>query len=261
MQSPDRAPQNAADQGQSQRYLQSWDALGKMLENGKSWSGRERNMAYLNTADGRFTDVSSVAGLAFPTDSRSLGFTDWDGDGDLDVWQANRSAPRVRFLQNQLDANGRYVRFRLRGTRCNRDAIGARLSVVLSDGKRLIKTPRAGEGYLAQSSKVLHVGLPRGVEIESVSVRWPGHAEEEMASKVEAGKVYEWRQGNGPNPLTSGSVRMIAAEPAADPAASAANIRLIPHAKLPLPALPYTTPEGKPSDLVAETEPALACSV
>ncbi len=140
-------PEAPAERQLGERYLRSWDALGKMLEEGKSWSGRERNLAYLNTGDGRFTDVSTLAGWAFPSDSRALGFTDWDGDGDLDVWQANRSAPRVRFLFNQLETPDRFLKIRLIGTRCNRDAIGARVTLTLYDGKRLLKTLRAGEGY------------------------------------------------------------------------------------------------------------------
>ena len=160
-----------------------------MLEEGKSWSGRERHLCYLNDGSGRFTDISSLAGVDDPADGRTLAFADWDGDGDLDLWQANRTGPRVRFLLNELGENKRFVRFHLVGETCNRDAIGARVVVVVNGEKRLLRTLRAGEGYLGQSSKVVHIGLPSGVALIeiAVSVHWPGGDVEAFGS-VEQGR-------------------------------------------------------------------------
>jgi thiol-disulfide isomerase/thioredoxin/Tfp pilus assembly protein PilF len=248
-------PNDAATQEQSAGYLRSWDALGKMLEEGKSWSGRERNMAYLNTADGHFTDVSTIVGFAFPSDSRALGFTDWDGDGDLDVWQANRSAPRLRYLQNQLGTSTRFLKLQLTGKTCNRDAIGARVSLTLTNGKRLIKTLRAGEGYLSQSSKIVHFGLPEGQTITSTNVRWPGGAEETFPN-LRPGQTYHLTQGGSAQALTAAGTSL-AALAAPESPVSSSNIRLIPHAKLPLPELPYTLANSTTSDASAVSQPTL----
>ena len=72
-----------------------------MLE-GRSFSGHERNCAYLNCgsspeAQGRFANVSAASGIDFPDDGRALVTTEWDQDGDLYIWIANRNAPRIRF--------------------------------------------------------------------------------------------------------------------------------------------------------------------
>lgn len=96
-----------------------------MIREGGSWSGRERNCAFLNTGDGRFADVSAVAGWDFPDDGRAVAVVDWDLDGALDVWVSNRNGPRVRFLKNAGLAENRYLAVRLIGVTCNRDAIGA----------------------------------------------------------------------------------------------------------------------------------------
>ena len=224
-----------------------------MLEEGKSWSGRERNVCYLNEGNGRFTDISSLAGFDYPSDSRAQALTDWDGDGDLDVWQANRSAPRVRFLLNQSGANERYVAFRLTGKDCNRDAIGARVMVTTNPGKRLGRTLRAGEGYLGQSSKVVHFGLPADMATSDVrvSVRWPGGEREEFGSMA-PGQAYELVQGGDARPVPERQVNVEAKAPNA-PSTPSSNVRLLPHAKLPLPPLLYTDSEGGIADASSPT--------
>ena len=53
-------------------YIEGWSATYELIRQGKSWSGRERNTCYLNTGNGSFADVSSVAGLDFLDDGRGL---------------------------------------------------------------------------------------------------------------------------------------------------------------------------------------------
>jgi len=154
------------------------------MSEGISFSGRERNSCLLNTADGRFADISAVSGFDYLDDARSLGFLDFDFDGDLDFWVGNRSAPRLRLMRNN-SSPGDFMAFRLRGTKCNRDAIGARVEV-WQEGETvpLIRTLRAGEGFLSQSSKWVHLGLG-GKGFSKVVVRWPGGEAEEFSGLKE----------------------------------------------------------------------------
>ena len=181
-----RSPAESKDFGQAfdrrSTYRRQLDRLDQLLDNGGSFSGNERNCAFLNTgrqADGsvRFATISAVSGLDFLDDGRALALVDWDGDGDLDVWSMNRTAPRVRFLRNDQSSGKHFLAMRLEGRTCNRDAIGARVEVVLQDaepGSRLLRTLRAGEGFLAQSSKWLHFGLGGSSHIKEIIVHWPG---------------------------------------------------------------------------------------
>ncbi|MCP4888112.1 MAG: hypothetical protein GY904_16060, partial [Planctomycetaceae bacterium] len=71
--------------------------LGRMIVEGRSFSGNERNCVFLNTgeaaaAKGRFANVSAVSGLDFPDDARAVALVDWDHDGDEDLWISNRNA-------------------------------------------------------------------------------------------------------------------------------------------------------------------------
>ena len=88
-----------------------------MIETGGSWSGRERNCCFLNTGGARFADVSAVTGLDFLDDGRAVAVVDWDHDGDLDLWLGNRTAPRIRFMRNNIDHENRFLKIQLIGRR------------------------------------------------------------------------------------------------------------------------------------------------
>jgi len=194
----------------SDEWSSGYDRLVRMLSEGRSWSGKERHCAFLNTgstpaANGRFASIASVSGIDFPDDGRGLAVVDWDHDGDLDLWLSNRSAPRIRFLRNNSTGANQSLMLHLvgNGTTTNRDAIGARVEVTTtedntdddSDLKR-IKTLRAGEGFLSQSSKWVGIGLGTAAGIENVTVRWPGGSTETFTG-VEPGGRYTLEQGSG----------------------------------------------------------------
>ncbi len=170
-----------------------------MISQGRSFSGNERNCAFLNVEGERFADVSAATGLNLNDDARALVASDWDFDGQIDFWVSNRGAPRVRFLHNvsSESENGAFVGIGLRGTTCNRDAIGARTEVYL-EGQTIpiIRSLRAGEGFLAQKSKWLHFGLGDASSIERVTVRWPGGQAEDF-SGVQVNGHYRLTQGAG----------------------------------------------------------------
>ena len=169
-----------------------------MIRNGRSFSGRERNCCFLNTGQQRFADVSAATGFDYPDDGRGLALVDWDQDGDLDAWIANRSSPQVRLLMNRMQTDHRWVAFRLQGTKCNRDAIGARVTVVTHGDERRpqIKTVRAGEGFLSQSSKWLHFGLGND-KLLRVVVQWPGAERPEVFEGLRSDVRYKIVQGAG----------------------------------------------------------------
>ncbi len=180
------------------RYRQGWQALNRLLHEDRSFSGHERHNAYLNCGgSGKFADVSTVTGLDFAEDGRAIGPVDWDFDGDLDLWMTNRTAPRVRFLANQIEAEGSFVSFQLEGNGkgTNRDAIGARVTVHLGT-QPLIKSVHAGESFLSQSSQWMHFGLGPHDSPVDVTVDWPGGGEEHFKT-LELNQFYVLRQGSG----------------------------------------------------------------
>ena len=244
-------PQDEEDQTQSDEYLQAWDAIGELLDAGRSWSGRERNTCFLNTADGKFASISGLAGLDQADDSRALAVVDWDRDGDLDLWMSNRNAPRLRLLRNDLNQENHFVSIKLEGRNSNRDAIGARVELLFAhEGEsRRFKTLRAGEGYLSQSTKWLHFPMPKGEEVAAALVRWPGSVEERFEGLTDGGR-YLLEEGTGKTKrLNSPEAPQMAAGPALVGESTDAA-RIIPHARLPLPGLNYVNMEGAAAKLV-----------
>jgi len=169
-------------------YRSAWAAISHLVQEGSSWSGNERNCAYMNLGQGRFVDVSAVTGFDLVDDARCVATVDLDADGDQDLVLRNRTAPQLRILENRGDA-GPVVALRLQGTGSNRDAVGAVVEAT-SGESRLVRHIACGSGYLAQSSRELIIPVlgedPEG-ELTDVVVRWPGGAREQLGT-VGAGR-------------------------------------------------------------------------
>jgi len=232
-----QSPTSAGSETQS-AYLEAFNQLALKIRGGQSFSGRERNCFFLNTGANVFANASAAAVLDFPDDGRGSALTDWDGDGDLDVILTNRNAPRLRFVRNDC-RGGSWLALRLTGDPAKgtpRDAIGARVTVTLDDGSRLVRSLRAGEGFLSQGSKRLNFGLGKAGAVREVSVRWPGGGVESF-SGVEAGRVWNLKQGGEVLPLTVAPVKL-EARPLTLPE-SPETLRLRLSQPLKLPALTF----------------------
>ena len=190
-------------------YINAIIKFGQLLRFGRSFSGHERNCVYLNTGKQKFANVSHVTGLALDDDGRSICAVDWDHDGDLDFWLANRTAPRLRLMRNELKGS-RHLAFLLEGKTCNRNAIGARVSVQLHDDneRRLMRTVRAGSSFLSQSSRWLHFGVGQADRVAKVTVQWPDGSVD-VLTDLQTGVNYHLVQGQAattwsrPQPATA----------------------------------------------------------
>ena len=245
------SPVNTQDQKGAERYAASWAALMQQVRRGASWSGYERNCSFLNTG-GRFVSASHVSGLDFPDDGRGLAVTDWDQDGDLDLWLSNRTAPRLRLMLNQSSRHrpAQHVAFRLVGSECNRDAIGAVVELHLEDSggpaPRLVRSVRAGDLFLSQSSKWIHFGVPENATVVSVSVLWPGGSRS-SCSNITVGQRYLLCQGEPSAQQESGGhPRRVSLDtaPLATVNTSPGQVSLVLPAPIRLPLSSYRNPGG-----------------
>jgi hypothetical protein len=133
----------------------------------------QRNQLFLNDGSGRFEEIIPIQGSALDERqvSRGAAFGDYDDDGDIDILVANVSE-RPQLLRNDTVGAGHWLRLRLEGTRSNRSAIGAR--VTLKAGSQQASAEVAtGGSYLSQSDLRLHFGLGSATVVDSVSVSWP----------------------------------------------------------------------------------------
>jgi tetratricopeptide (TPR) repeat protein len=163
----------------SHDYEQGWTALNELLRSDFSWSGYERNVFYANNRDGTFSDVSGCVDLDFPEDGRAFALADLDHDGRLELLVKNRNSPQLRLMKNVAADLGGSIAFRLTGRTCNRDAIGAAITITTSSGRQT-KCLQAGSGFLSQHSKEVHFGLGGAQGPVQASIFWPHGLKQEF---------------------------------------------------------------------------------
>jgi enediyne biosynthesis protein E4 len=148
---------------------------------------------------GKFQDVAASVNAAFaqPKVGRGLAYGDFDRDGDLDILMTTNNGPAYLYRNDQLAGN-RSIRFRLTGTKSNRDAIGA-LVRIFYDGLTQSQMVKTGSSYLSQSELPLTFGLGRRDKIERVQIEWPSGAKEEFQN-LAAGRAYQCTETKGLKP-------------------------------------------------------------
>jgi tetratricopeptide (TPR) repeat protein len=163
----------------SLEYEQGWNAINELIRSDRTWSGYERNVFYANNRDGTFSDVSAVVGLDFVEDGRAFALADFDHDGRLEIFLKNRNAPQLRILKNALEDLPPSIIFHLQGTKSNRDAIGASVTIEPVAGRQT-RMLQAGSGFLSQHSKDILFGLGETKGSVRASIRWPSGFVQEL---------------------------------------------------------------------------------
>ena len=129
------------------------------------------NQLLRNLRNGRFELLrAEQSGFRKARSSRGAAFGNLHGQGGLDIVVNNIGDEP--FLYQAASPSNHWVRFKLVGTRCNRDAIGARVTVV-ADGRRQMDEVRSADSFVSSSDVRLHFGLGNGSAIDEVEVRWP----------------------------------------------------------------------------------------
>jgi hypothetical protein len=133
----------------------------------------QKNQLFRNLGNGRFSNVSKEAGAAFARNSVSRGasFGDIDNDGDTDIVVSNNSG-KTELLINNVGQENSWLGFKVRDA-SGRDALGAKLRILLTSGKTLIRRSRTDGSYASSHDPRVLVGLGKKDSVKSVSVEWP----------------------------------------------------------------------------------------
>lgn len=229
------------------RYRQGWSALNRLLHEDKSFSGREKHCVFLNCGGTSFVDISGLTGLNFPEDGRAVISCDWDFDGDLDLWVASRTAPRLRFLKNtHQNASPNFMSFWLEGDgiRTNRDAVGARVDLYFRGNPiPMSRRVTAGDSFLSQNSHWVHFHWSDPDVPERLVVHWPGGGSQEVQAPG-PGRFYFWTQNQLPKPRSVPTPQAdLMTQPQPVPPTSA-SARIVVTGRLPLPPILAHTESG-----------------
>ncbi len=151
---------------------------------------------FLNQGGGKFRDVAAEVGDGFdqPKVGRGLAYADFDRDGDLDLLLTTNNGPAYLYRNDQTAGN-RSIRFRLQGTKSNRDAMGAVVRI-FADGQSQSRTVHGGSSYLSQSELPVTFGLGKRDKIERATIDWPSGRSEEFKN-LRAGAAYQCIEGKG----------------------------------------------------------------
>lgn len=136
-------------------------------------SYREPLVLYRNQGDGRFEDVSSLAGEVFqaPGTGRGCAFADFNNDGCVDV-VINNQGGRPSLLEFRRTNDHHWINLKLVGKRSNRSAIGARVRCVAGTLSQIDEV-RSGGSYLSQNDLRLHFGLGHRASVDLLEIQWP----------------------------------------------------------------------------------------
>jgi len=153
-------------------------------------------LLHRNNRDGTFDEVSEDAGLqAMPLKSRrGTASGDIFNTGNIDIVVLNVGEPPSVLLNTNRTPYHR-VLFKLIGTKSNRAAIGARVTIRAA-GVKQFNEVRGGSSYLSQNDLRLHFGLGTATRMESVEIRWPNGATETLQN-IPADAIYTIVEGSG----------------------------------------------------------------
>jgi hypothetical protein len=157
---------------------------------------RQPKVLELNQKNGTFCDASDQAGKAMQqhTVSRGLAVGDLFNDGNMDVVVEDLDGSPM-LLRNRGVPGRHWVSFELDGTKSNRLALNARITLV-AGGMTQTDEVHSGGSYLSQNDLRVHFGLGSATKIDKVEIHWPSGLTEDLTN-LAADHYYNVLEGKG----------------------------------------------------------------
>lgn len=147
------------------------DAKNWPAFDGRSLSGYQEKRVWINDGAGQFEDVARAVGVTDRHDGRAVAVGDLWNNGALDVVVANQNGPLLIY-KNHVNPAEKWIEFSLEGTKSNREAIGAEVTLYWN-GKKQLQEICGGCGFAAENDLRLHFGLGKDPHIEKAVIHWP----------------------------------------------------------------------------------------
>jgi enediyne biosynthesis protein E4 len=129
---------------------------------------------FRNLGNGRFADVSGLAGADFQQEAahRGAAFGDMDNDGRIDVVVSVLNGA-AKIFHNVSENKNHWILLKLIGTKSNRMGIGAQIRLTAQDGSVQWNESTTAVGYASSSDSRVHFGLGQNKQIKEIETRWP----------------------------------------------------------------------------------------
>jgi hypothetical protein len=147
---------------------------GHVEEGPAPFPGKQPNTVFRNPgASGKWLPLTDEAGLnaAPPALHRGCTFADLNGDGRVDVVTTALGQDAEIWINHSPNHN-HWLDVALRGTKSNRDGIGARIKVVSTSGTQY-NHMTTSVGYASSSDVPVHFGLGPDTHADSIEIHWP----------------------------------------------------------------------------------------
>jgi hypothetical protein len=144
-----------------------WDIVSK----GFNLSAYERKRTWLNVRGCNFLDISFLTGADNDGDGRCVVAADFSNNGRQDLLVRQAGGGPLYLYENNFPQR-HYLKVSLRGTKSNRQGIGARL-IAEVNGQKLVRELYPLNSFRSEMPNLVHFGLADSDKVEKLTIRWP----------------------------------------------------------------------------------------
>ena len=150
----------------------------EIIKQAHNLSAYERNRAFLNLGGKDFLDISYLTAADSDGDGRSVVAGDFRNTGQMDLVVRQAGGGALLLFENCFPRR-HYLKVTLRGTKSNRQGIGARLIATVA-GQPLVRELYPINSFSSQMPNLVHFGLGEATRVDRLVIRWPSGTVQEL---------------------------------------------------------------------------------
>jgi len=150
----------------------------QIVSQGHNLSAFERKRIFWNAQGNNFLDISHLTSADDDGDGRCAVAGDFRNIGRMDVITRNLGGGVFRLYENNFPQR-HYLKVTLRGTKSNRQGIGARM-VAHAAGKQVVREMFPLNTFHSQMPNLMHFGLGDASKVDRLEIRWPSGQVQEL---------------------------------------------------------------------------------